>query len=336
VERLERLVVHVEEAIRLSQTGEVARLRLALLLLDSAAELMLHREISYIFEFESSPNSLQFLEAQDAQGALSAEMQSHLDYLRKRSVTARRRREIDRNFDAKADFLLSLGLLEPARVRVLRKLHKYRNEAYHRDHLRIGTLTSAVSIYTYIICMMMQDIPVHYIGIPSELPPSVQQYLDPGEWPSFDLQSKISQLLLKRAHLSGEGDLGNVLSEHLTDRLAELDELLEFIADWLDEIRTDGPWAIDDVLNLVQIENRLAAFGSREQVRATRVDVTRLDIQAWLLSAEQIAGERNQVAAFAAFADIEDGFEVIEDQIKKSASAVEAEINLQIDIARGK
>jgi hypothetical protein len=46
METLERLVVHVEEAIRHAAMNDDPRLRLrlGLLLLDSAAELLLHRE----------------------------------------------------------------------------------------------------------------------------------------------------------------------------------------------------------------------------------------------------------------------------------------------------
>ena len=44
METLERLVVHVEEAVRNATMNDDPHLRLGLLLLDSAAELLLHRE----------------------------------------------------------------------------------------------------------------------------------------------------------------------------------------------------------------------------------------------------------------------------------------------------
>jgi len=42
MERLRRLVVQLEEAKRFILDGELARLRLALILLDNAVEVMLH------------------------------------------------------------------------------------------------------------------------------------------------------------------------------------------------------------------------------------------------------------------------------------------------------
>jgi hypothetical protein len=44
VDSLERLVVHVEEAVRLGCMNDDPHLRLGLMMLDSAAELLLHRE----------------------------------------------------------------------------------------------------------------------------------------------------------------------------------------------------------------------------------------------------------------------------------------------------
>ena len=45
MERLRRTVVQLEEAKRFILDGEVARLRLALILLDNAVEVMLHRRV---------------------------------------------------------------------------------------------------------------------------------------------------------------------------------------------------------------------------------------------------------------------------------------------------
>ena len=44
MDSLERLVVHVEEAVRFGTMNDDPHLRLGLMLLDGAAELLLHRE----------------------------------------------------------------------------------------------------------------------------------------------------------------------------------------------------------------------------------------------------------------------------------------------------
>jgi hypothetical protein len=50
VDRLYRTVVQLEEAKRLIEQGDVAHLRLALILLDNAVEVMMHRVIEHELE----------------------------------------------------------------------------------------------------------------------------------------------------------------------------------------------------------------------------------------------------------------------------------------------
>jgi hypothetical protein len=60
--------------------------------------------------------------------------------LEERLPTLSQARKIDKHLDEKAKFLRRRGLLDPAQVRVLQKLHEYRNEAQHNDALRPGSL----------------------------------------------------------------------------------------------------------------------------------------------------------------------------------------------------
>lgn len=59
---------------------------------------------------------------------------------------------------------MELGQLAGPHARVLKKLHKYRNEAYHRDQLRVSTLEGAIKIYAYLVCSLMRDFPMHGTG----------------------------------------------------------------------------------------------------------------------------------------------------------------------------
>ena len=76
-------------------------------------------------------------------------------------------------------------MLAGPHARVLKKLHKYRNEAYHRDQLRLGTLMSAIKIYVYLVCSLMQDFPMHgtggFIHLPPRPPAGLVKYLEDSE-----------------------------------------------------------------------------------------------------------------------------------------------------------
>jgi hypothetical protein len=58
MERIERVVVPITEAINYLQQGDDAHLRLALLLLDSTAELLMHRRTTATFRLDSTLNSV--------------------------------------------------------------------------------------------------------------------------------------------------------------------------------------------------------------------------------------------------------------------------------------
>ena len=69
------------------------------------------------------------------------------------------RNKIEHDFDAKCALLVKEDILQPDQARVLKKLHEYRNETYHRDELRPATLASTNEIYVYLVCSMMIAMP---------------------------------------------------------------------------------------------------------------------------------------------------------------------------------
>ena len=89
METLERLVVHVEEAVRLASMNDDPHLRLGLLLLDSAAELLLHRECQSRLQWAEREEQL-VRRADELQAATGKEMEWAAE-LRERMVPGRPR-----------------------------------------------------------------------------------------------------------------------------------------------------------------------------------------------------------------------------------------------------
>lgn len=178
VDRLEQLVVHIEEALRLAQARDVTRLRLALLLLDSAAELILHRAVDRERQLESTERNLLniYQEIVSAGRDLPAEDLARMRELEARLPTVSQARRLEKHFDEKAKFLRKRGLLDPAQVRVLRKLHEYRNEAQHNDKIRQCSLHSAVRIYAYLVCTMLRDLPTQGMMMALRVPDPLATY----------------------------------------------------------------------------------------------------------------------------------------------------------------
>ncbi len=142
-------------------------------------------------------------------------------------VSRGKRKSISRDFNAKCDYLRELGLLADPHARVLKKLHKYRNETYHRDHLRPATLESATRIYIYLVCAIMRDgFAGHIIGFPAEPPAGLVKYLAPDErglklvlGPWQEIQPRIASTMLSESGVVGPCQLGEQLSQHVSARL---------------------------------------------------------------------------------------------------------------------
>ena len=342
VKRIERLVVHVEEAMRLSKRPEEPYQRLALLLFDSAAELILYRETDYRLHWEELlvDRQLESLKAHEQRiGTLPPDLATRKSELEQRATPQKRRERIASDFLPKVAFLEEKGMIPGATLRVLRKLHQYRNGAYHRDEIRSTTLATAVRIYGYLVCVMMRDIPPHTVGWGSEDDyPTVAKYFD-GRRPPIgaEVQALIAEQLIMRYAADPQSEVTAALSSHLVDRLDDLDYSLDFIAEFLAERHNDTGWDRDAVLHLLQLPDVLASeYAAAEQVRGINVKVRQRELDAWRARATKLASETDLIVAFGKFADLEDAFEPTEESAHDLARDIDVHINMEIDRMRGK
>lgn len=322
--------------MRLAEMEREPFQRLSLLLFDSAAELMLYRETDYRLQWEEMlwGGELAALEQHEARtGALHPSLVERKRELEARVTPAGRRERIEREFPAKVAFLEADGMIPSATLRVLRKLHQYRNEAYHRDELRPATLTTAVRIYGYIVLVMMRDLPVHMMAWGGDgAPPVIGKYFEGGEVPfGTDVQSRIAEALLERYAVDPQGDVKAALSAHLIDRLDEFEEILSDSAQTVSELRDNPEWSAETVLHLVQLDAREDPFMTVQQIGATSVKVNRRQLRSWRSRAGGLVAQTELVKAFGRFADIEDEFEWIEEAAFDLSRSIDRHINLEID-----
>jgi hypothetical protein len=266
-------------------------LRLGLMLLDSAAELLLHRECLSRLQWAEEYRHM-VRRAKDMHQTTDTEPES-LAELREKLVPVARCRQIDRDFSAKCDYLLGLGVLAEPHARVLKKLHKYRNEAYHRDRLRLGTLASAAKIYVYLVCSLMQDFPMRgtdgVIHLPPCPPAGLLKYLEGGEsWVPLmldtgpGLQARIASRLLAAAGIALPSGMGEVLSQHFCGRLDALEEEAAVTALFFRSPGQDEGWDWEAVLRFAQLDPQdLPRVMSSDEVRSAIVAVRPAQISQW-------------------------------------------------------
>jgi len=341
VDSLERLVVHVEEAVRLGCTNDDPYLRLGLMMLDSAAELLLHRECDSRLRWAGEYREL--VRAAEEWRAMMGKELSSAAGLQGKAVPAAQCKRIGRDFGAKCDYLVGLGVLAEPRARVLKKLHKYRNEAYHRDQLRLGTLASATRIYVYLVCTLMRDLPQHGTGgvihLTPRPPAGLVKYLDDDEdWVSLvldrrkstGLQARIASRLLGGAGPALPSRVGEVLSRHFCERLDAVREAAGDAASFFCQACRDEGWDWKAALGLAQLGR--PRIPSSYQARSADVPVRPRHIRQWQVAGEALAAQADDLAVFAAFSDLEDAFEPVEALVMQLLTQVE----VQRDLASGR
>jgi hypothetical protein len=235
------------------------------------------------------------------------------------------------------------GILVGAQARVLKKLHKYRNDTYHRDELRPATLSSALKIYTYLVCTMLRDFSPFVISYGVAIPPTLQRYVrDDEQQAGFwtvgpELHQRIGAHLLNESGVGEPSQVGVILAQHVEDRLQAMQKDAAMCGGVLNGTRHGSGWDLDSIMCLVQIDpQRLRKVRTANDARAEHPTVRARHVEQWREQGKALADLSDDLAAFAAFADVEDAFEPIEALVNQFASDVDREIQLQIDIARGK
>mgnify|MGYP006928160619 CR=1 FL=1 len=116
-------IAHCKELIK---KDEISYLRMALILLDNAAEVLMQRKVEEEFSWEDFRKPWQE-NAKKLNFPIT-------DPLSRPLTSDKKRKKIESYFDEKAKFLSKeKGLIDPSVAQVLKILHRYRNEVFHRD-----------------------------------------------------------------------------------------------------------------------------------------------------------------------------------------------------------
>jgi len=324
MERLYRTVVQLEEARRLIRQGDIPHLRLALILLDNAVEVMMHRVIEDKLRHANMyARMLETLTAVplDAKGEeirkeISAEV-----------VPTSRQKQIRRVFGAKIAFLSDdHDCIPRPSARALRHLHDYRNETQHQDQVREESIRAAV--------LVLFDIATDFLV---RLQPGTTVWMSSGnpnrdyDWlkrygirepfrKSEEVRSRIAKKLRSGLPVDVEG-IRTALIAHLTGRLDAMESQLDFISE-----NTRGQDR-DRTLKSIQSWPQVPAQSSTHDMES---------FKRWRVSVEGLSGVGDKLEMFDQFATIEDEFEPLEIMIDDTVSHIDSQIQLAIDEARGK
>jgi hypothetical protein len=339
VGHLEMMVVQLEEVRSLLERDTANHARLALILLDNAAENLMFHAIETALMF--NPQSERILRQWDeivaqtnSPSAIRERDRVYATYIPKG-----KRRQLEYKFDAKIDFLQERDQIESTTARVLKKLHRHRNQLYHRDIINFVTIQSACLIYFDVVCTLLETLRLFgfRVLIP-EIPPVLAKYGAPAtDWGPPGTRVITAQL---RSGLGIDGEsLKQTLVTHLTSRLDELESNLVRVGRTLFNPfleKAPSPTWRELIVRLAQVHEEREAPPSFEALLKLKLPYGVADIPKWRDAVASLEPMNRQLNLFAAFADIEDEFEPFELQVDGLTERISHEVQMEEDMRRGK
>lgn len=333
MERVRLIYEQVEEAKRFLLSGSLLHLRLALILLDNAAELMMYRELQYKFAWYDQWRPV-------CKSALDEWLRAGLGP----KYTEEERKAAEREFEPKARILsLRLGRITRDERQILSACHKFRCEAFHRGHLRAEIMLP--------VCRLLY---LTVAGLTAKLP--FKSYAIPGGTLSADNAAFLERFGLKGSlPLSGKEALGQ-LHQKLVDGIAldagkfaatlsaDLVERIDNTLEGLAYVGEAGDQAeIDHRLQYAQFWREEGAEIGRKEMRepaignafkawqaSGRARFTLAKIDRWRRAALAIARYTNPASVLAHYWGVDKRFTPLEDDVSEAVFQYDEDINMRV------
>lgn len=335
MKRLISIFFQIDEAANYITDGRQEHLRLALLLLDNAAEIQMYLRIQQELREEKSKKRFKESILEGPKEIISDSLKMYIDW---EPIGLSKKRKINRYYDEKIKYLFNdLELIDKNIGEVLSYLHKYRNEAYHRVKVRQETLETAAKILLEINLEMLNLIPTSgntyvsngdYSWINERLGyNAASAFLGEGVRNDFIDEIKKSVSLL-------DSDVANYLDSHLQSRINDLEEDLDFIIEMLPHCKNR-----DDAIRFSNyIKSSEAGDFDLEDLDFENFEsgISIKDIDDIKASLNNLKNESNKIEAFKLFSMLEPKLEKIESLVIGIVADLDYMIQMEIDKRRGK
>lgn len=333
MERIRLLYEQIEEAKRLMLTGTLTSLRLALILLDNAAELIMHRELGYRF-------------AQD-------DYYARLQELSERKYSDDERRKAEREFRPMVKILQqTLAMMSEKQATVLCVCHEMRRDAFHRGEMNPTILRPVTELLFLIVCELAKAFPVHSYSIAGGMPSGenadfmVRFELDrPDTLGDEKTKESIYKKLIEG--LAFDFHLAQTLSDDLQERISGIVDGLAYIND-----SNSDRNSLDHNLRYTQFWRERGAEimkKAHEEGRAPKDDLdvaypewlanpgaryTMDKIEHWQRQASAIARANHPADALARYIGIERLIAPLEEDVSDAVSDFDEHINMLVKANR--
>lgn len=332
MERLTPVVIALEEAKRLLLARRPEHHRLALILLDNAAELQLRRAVDGDL---SHDELMERMRRQIATEPLETLPPTLREIAQRKPLTADRKLKIGRYFGDKLHYLCNdKRRIAPTVAEVLDYLHEYRNHAYHGARFRPTTVRALGLLLLELNCELLETLPKHWFSWHSSSDYSwLESYGFSGKYVDGETVAPIIAKKLKDGVTLGLEDIRSPFVADASKRFKDIDESITFVQE-----NVPVATSVDLALKAAQYHAFLEAsppptiqpfpdfagsYDSRKLEQLRRQSYS-------------IARAKTSQEAFRRFARTINALKEIERHVHGFAEAIDAEIQHQIDLARGK
>lgn len=329
------LLLQLDEACHHIADGRMAQLRIALLLLDNAAEIQMQRCAEDQLLNELRQERMKKL---TMQYPLDVESEYIQGLAKWEPLTYNEKLNISRNYDAKVKYLSErVGQLDSRVAGPLICLHRYRNEAYHCGRIRKDTIDTTARLLLEINCILLQSLPNSSRCYASDedyswlrdrfgLPSTSFLIMDE------DLISKAVQEF-RNIIVHNDETVRTLLFDHLLSRIHQAEDALKFVVE--NTGYTDYETAIRDSyelhMELCKQEGRSTTLLSKSAARHSMTYLSGLKDRI-----KSILKGADHLDSFHRFSVFESEFEPVEQSVSELETKIDEMIQLQVDIARGK
>lgn len=332
--------------------NDTSSLRMALILLDNAAEILMYRTVLSEFRENEIYEKIREMDRKLHEKAKSALPSDIFDkFLTEHALTEhalpkileeKKKKNILKYFDEKITFLCdTCGLISSPVSAVLSSLHSYRNETYHRDIIRNEILRPIAILYFELVCELV-----------TYLKQGCNSYSSEDDWSQFFTKYGLGKTQCKMGMLSNE-DIEAILNRFRTELSIDLHELREnlqkYVINRLDEI-LDRLNFISDALDIKPLNTTLKLIQFTQIKDSLQLNnilqskefnnytapITEEVFSNCRAKTHHFVNIDEKLVLFMAFKDVEDQFEPIEHKINDLADKLDAAIQSAINIARGK
>ncbi|WP_027177115.1 hypothetical protein [Desulfovibrio aminophilus] len=258
---------------------------------------------------------------------------------------------LSQNFDCKVKAAGKLGLLNKAISESILNLHSYRNTAYHKGLRHEGILHSLALFYFRNACTLLAAYePVWWSWSSSDKPSHrAQKYLGDPRRGDYRKVFEFAYARLDSVAASMHEDLVGDLSEDLSKTIDSIDETIDFLVDGGPKKKNRDDVIIDCQVWPFAFTDDAKAYAKANGCKETTVGgfldwitknypwpLRKDPVSGWRKRLATLRREKNRHNVLKIYCDFMRQTEKIRAQIVEAAAQLDAYIQQQIDVARGK